>query len=189
MFTYEKINGVDTEALKQTCDLIKKKPELAKTEFRVHNKWVEGGHNQTSMQGYYAVGQEQKTRKKPFVYEADEPPALLGKDLGANPVEYLLTALSSCMTTSIVYHSAAKGYRIDSLESELKGDIDLQGFLGLNPSVPKGYKKIQVLFKIKTDAPKNVIEECYHFSPVYTMLSKSVPIEVKINTFSEERTD
>lgn len=180
MSDQEKVNGVDTAALKETCELIKKQPELAKTEFRAYNSWIDGGHNQINIQGYYAAGGEQKTRSKPFTFDADEPPALLGEDLGASPVEYLLTALSSCMTTSIVYHAAARGYRIEALQSEFKGDLDLQGFLGLDPSIPKGYRKIYVTFKVRTDAPKNVIEECYQFSPVYSMVSKGVPIDVQI---------
>src|SRR5262245_9554039 len=134
MIKNEKINGLDIKALNETCNLIKKQPELAKTQFRAHNKWIEGGHNQSSIQSYYAAGQE-NSRKQPFVCEADEPPALLGKDAGANPVEHLLTALSSCMTTSIVYHTAARGYQIEAMESDFKGDLDLQGFLGLNSSV------------------------------------------------------
>ena len=175
-----KLNGINRKALKETCELIKKQPELAKTEFRASNSWIDGGHNQVIIQNYYAAGQEQRTRHKPFIFDADEPPALLGEDSAANPVEYLLTALSSCMTTSIVYHTAVKGYRIDHLHSEFKGDLDLQGFLGLNPSVPKGYQKIHAIFKVKTDAPKQVIEEAYHFSPVYSMLSKGVPIDIDI---------
>lgn len=175
----ERINGVDTAALKETCSTIQEDPRLARCEFCASNVWVEGGHNQVHIQGYYAAG-SQKTRRKPFLFEIDEPAVLLGHDRGANPVEYLLAALSSCMTTSIVYHTSAKGYKIHALSSEFKGELDLQGFLGLNPSTPKGFQKIDAVFMISTDAPQTVLEECYHFSPVYNMLSKSVPIHVTI---------
>jgi len=174
------VNGVDVKALGETCDLIKENPELAKTQFRAKNTWVNGGHNKISIQGYYAAGEEQQNRKTPFEFDADEPPPLLGKDVGANPVEYLLTALSGCMTTSIVYHAAARGIQIDALESDFRGDLDIQGFLGLSKSVPKGYKKIDVTFRVKTDASVEDIEELYTFSPVYSMVSKAVPIDVKI---------
>lgn len=180
MAVKEKINGVDTTSLKETCEMIKKHPEAARCEFRAANSWIEGGQNQTRIQGYYAAGEEQKTRHKPFSMDADEPPALLGTDRGANPVEYLLTALASCMTTSIVYHLSMKGYTVRSLASDLKGEIDLQGFLGLSHSIPKGYKRIEASFKIKTDAPKQVIEEAYKQSPVYSMVSKGAPVDVKI---------
>lgn len=174
------MNGVDNDALKKNCELMKQDPKLAKSQFRAKNKWVNGGHNTISIKGYYAAGAEQQTRKSAFEFNADEPPVLLGHDKGANPVEYVLVALSSCMTTSIVYHASARGFKIDSLESEFKGDVDVRGFLGLSKNVPKGYQKIEATFKIKTDASETDISEFYEFSPVYSMLSASVPITVKI---------
>lgn len=174
------VNGVDVSALKETCSNIQNNLQLARCEFRASNVWMDGGHNQVHIQGYYAAGKEQKTRRKPYLLETDEPSVLFGHDQGASPVEYLLTALSSCMTTSIVYHVSAKGYKIHALSSEFKGDIDLQGFLGLNPSISKGFQKIEATFVISTDTPQIVLEECYHYSPVFSMLSKSVPIHVNI---------
>ena len=73
---------------------------------------------------------------------------LLGNDMGPNPVEYALTSLAACVTTSIVYHAAAKGITIRSMESRLEGDIDLQGFLGIRDDVPRGYKEIRMYVKI-----------------------------------------
>ena len=32
-------------------------------------------------------------------------------------MEYALTALAACVTTSIVYHAAAKGIKLNSVES------------------------------------------------------------------------
>lgn len=174
----KKTNGVNVEALKSTCDLITQDPEIAKLQFRIKNSWVSGGHNKVNISGFYGAKEEQK-RKESFQFEADEPPLLLGEDKGANPVEYLLTALSSCMTTSIVYHAAARGIKITSLRSEFSGDLDLQGFLNLSQEVPKGYKKIDATFWVKTDSDVQELELLYHFSPVYSMVSKAVPIQVR----------
>ena len=132
-----------------------------------------------TIQGYYTAGKEHQ-HAKPFRLDADEPPLLVGGDKGANPVEYLLAALSSCMTNSIIYHAATRGITIESLESEFTGDLDLQGFLDLSKDVPKGFQNIEVTFKVKTDATENEIAKLYHFSPVYSMLSRAVPIHVKV---------
>ncbi len=175
-----KINGVNTEELKNTCDLINKDASLAQAKFRAHNKWINGGHNKIKIQSYYAAGEEQQTRIAPFEFDADEPPAFFGEDVGANPVEYLLTALSSCMTTSIIYHAAARGIKIENLESDFYGELDVRGFLGLSESIPKGYKKIEATFRVKTDSTVEEISDLYKFSPVYSMVSKAVPIDVKI---------
>lgn len=175
----EAANGVDVEALRETCEALKKKPELGQAYFRVHNTWENGAQNRISIANFYAAGEEQ-VRKMPYKLQADEAPALLGLDKGPNPVEYLLAALSSCMTTSIIYHAAARGIEIESLESDFKGDLDLRGFLDVAKDVPKGYQKIEATFHVKTNASVQEIEELYRFSPVYSMVSKSVPIEVKV---------
>lgn len=60
--------------------------------------------------------------RRSIQFHADEPPALLGGDSVANPVEHLLTALSSCMTTLMVYHSAENNLPIESMESHFQGE-------------------------------------------------------------------
>jgi hypothetical protein len=51
------------------------------------------------------------------VLENDEPDVLLGSDQAANPVEYVLHALAGCLTTSLVYHAAARGIAVQAVES------------------------------------------------------------------------
>src|SRR5215471_18174177 len=97
--------------------------------------------------------------RRPFVLEADEPTVLLGKDAAASPVEHLLHALASCLTTSMVYHAAARGIYLEEVESRLEGDIDLHGFLDLDPKVRKGYQGIRVNFKVKADVPDEQLQE------------------------------
>jgi uncharacterized OsmC-like protein len=116
------------------------------------------------------------------VLEADEPPILLGKDMAANPVEYLLHALASCLTTSMVYHAAARGIQIEEVESSLEGDIDLYGFLQLDKKVRNGYQGIRVNFKIKADVSDSELQEIGQLgpehSPVFDSLTNGVPISV-----------
>lgn len=132
------INGVNVDELFNTINAVKKSPVIATFKFRASNKWIKGGHNRTSIKNFYGV-QKDYPHKQPFELDADEPPVLLGGDKAPNPVEYALTALAACVTSSIVYHAAAKGTRLNSVESRLEGDIDLQGFLGLSKEVPRGY--------------------------------------------------
>ena len=107
---------------------------------------------------------------------------LLGEDHGANPVEYVLHALAACLTTSLVYHAAARGIRIESVESELEGDLDLRGFLGLSEKVRKGYQQIRVHFTIKSDASAEQLRALTTFSPVHDIISNPVPVEIAITT-------
>ena len=109
---------------------------------------------------------------------------LLGEDKGPNPVEYALTALAACVTTSLVYHAAAKGIKLNAVESRLEGDIDLRGFLGLSKDVPKGYKEIRIYFKIDADVPDEQLEELVQlgptYSPVFDTITRAVPVSVQL---------
>lgn len=174
------MNGVDVERLGQTIQAVQKDPGLAKSQFRAINRWVDGGHNRSTIQGFYAAGQEDTSRTNPFVLDADEPPVLLGQDKGANPVEFVLHALAACVTTSLVYHAAARGIRLESVESQLEGDLDLQGFLGLSDQVRRGYKEIRVKFTVKSDASPEQLQELTKFSPVYDIVSNPVPVSISI---------
>ena len=175
------VNGVAVDDLFNTIDAIKATPAIAKFKFRIRNQWVDAGQNCSTADTFYGAGQEQ-SRPKPFVLEADEPPVLLGKDSGANPVEHLLHALASCLTTSMVYHAAARGIHIEEVESSLEGDIDLHGFLALDKNVRNGYQGIRVNFKIKADVPDEKLQEVGQlgpgYSPVFESLTHGVPVSV-----------
>ena len=116
-----------------------------------------------------------------FELHADEPPILAGGDEAANPVEQLLNALASCVTTSIVAHAAVRGIEIEALESELEGDIDLRGFFGIDPDVPRGYTEIRLKYKVKT-APENLeeLKSLAEMSPVYNTLTQGTRVDIEI---------
>jgi uncharacterized OsmC-like protein len=177
------INGVKVDELFGTIDAVKKAPVIATFKFRAENQWQDGGHNRTTITNFYGTQQDHE-RQKAFVLDADEPPILLGRDKGPNPVEYLLTALASCVTTSIVYHAAARGIAIRSMESRLEGDIDLQGFLGIRDDVPRGYKEIRMIVDIDADASPEELEEIVKlgptYSPVYDTITRPVPVSVQL---------
>jgi uncharacterized OsmC-like protein len=176
-------NGVNVDQLFSTIDLIKQNPEVAKFKFRATNKWINGTHCQATVKDFYGALKED-TSREPVVFHMDEPPVLLGNNHGTNPVEYLLVALSGCITTSIVAHSSAKGIKIRSIESRYEGDIDLRGFLGLSEEVPVGYQKIRVFFKIDADVSNQEKEEMLRmgqkYSPVFNTITKSAPVSVRL---------
>ena len=175
-----RINGIDLDVLRQTISSIQEDPELGSCTFRARNKWVDAAHNVSTISGFYGAKQE-IAHKHAFELPADEPPLLAGKDEGANPVEHLLNALASCVTTSMVAHAAVRGIQIEELESELEGDIDLRGFLGLDPNVPKGYTDIRLKFKVKTD-PENLekLRQLASFSPVYNTLIHGAKVNIEV---------
>src|SRR3954462_14510920 len=177
-------NGVDTEKMFATLDLIKEQPELAKFQFRASNRWLGGAHNRSTIKGFYAAGGEDASRDEEFEIDAGEPAILLGTDTGANPAEHLLHALAACLTTSIVYVAAARKVELTSVESTLTGDMDLRGALGVEDEPRNGFERIGVAFQITGDAPaeklREVVERAQARSAVYDMVTNGVPVAVEV---------
>lgn len=175
------LNGVDVEELQNTVNAVKEDSGLAKFKFRISNKWFKGGHNQSTVGNFFGVNQENE-HLHTFKLDQDEPPVFLGEDLGANPMEYVLHALAGCLSTTLVYHAAIRGIQIDELESEVEGDMDLRGFLGLSDDVRMGYENIRVNFKVKTDSNNLAkLRELSKFSAVYDILSNGTNVDVNID--------
>ena len=178
------LNGVNVDDMVQTIDVIKEDPSIAKFNFRAENKWVTGGENRTTVKDFYGAGKTH-VRSKPFVFTKDEPEILLGTDKGANPVEYALTALAGCVTTTLVYWAAAKGIKLNKVESTLEGDIDLQGFLNLDENVNVGYESIQINFKIDSDASEETLQELIEIakkrSPTANTIFNATPVNISLS--------
>lgn len=177
------MNGVNVTGIFETIEAVKADTSLAAFQFRADNKWIGGGHNRTTIQAFYGCGAEDRSRKAPFTFDADEPPVLLGGDAGANPVEFVLHALAGCLTTTMVYHAAARGIEIGAVDSRLEGDLDLRGFLGISNKVRKGYQAVRVTMRVKSDAPADTLRELAQYSPVFDIVSNSVPVTVNVETY------
>jgi len=184
--TEKVINGVNVNKLHDAIVTCRDNPEMAVFKFRAMNRWVCGGHCSTTIQDFYGLGREDTTRSKPFVLEADEPEALLGEDYGPNATEAVLYALSSCLVTTCIYHAAAHGIKIDQLELDLEGELDLRGFLGISDDIRRGYQNIKAVFRIKSDAPREKLEQAMQmaqkYSPVFDIVTNKVPVTAELQT-------
>lgn len=174
------VNGVNVGDVHDLVANIQGNPELAKSSFRLTNKWVNGGYNQSRVSGFYSGGQEHEHLEE-FVLAADEPTVLAGTDKAANPVEHLLNALAACLTTTLVYHAAVRGIEIRALEADVEGDIDLRGFLGLSNAVRRGFQNIRVKFRVDTDAGNvELLKALSKLSPVFDTTQNGTNVGVAI---------
>jgi uncharacterized OsmC-like protein len=184
------INGVNVTDLMQTMDAVKADTTVAKFRFRLHNEWMEGGHNRSTMNEIYGAGQLHH-RAKSFVIDADEPIILLGRDQAPNPSEYLLSALAACVTSSLVYHAAARGIKIEEVESQVEGEVDVRGFLGLDPNMRKGFQNIRMTLAIHADVTDEQLQELASlgtgFSPVFDNVTNGVPVTVRTERMKTEQ--
>lgn len=181
--TTESLNGLDLKQLHETVDAIKGDPEIARFEFRNRNDWIDGGENRSTIQEFYGAKEWDSSRSEPFVFTNGEPPVLLGANEGANPVEFLLHALAGCVTTTTVLHAAARGIRVESIATRMRGRIDLQGLLGLDASVPAGYESIEIEMDIRADCSDEELDDLLHFaeehSPVCNTVCRPVPVTIQ----------
>jgi uncharacterized OsmC-like protein len=176
-------NGVDTAVLFATLDAVKEMPQAAHFQFRVNNEWVSGTHSRGTVHGFFGVGDEQ-THQQEWTFDTDHPTQLVGSDQGPTPVEYLLVGLAGCITAGIGNIAAARGVTLTRVRSTVEGDIDLNGVLGLDPTVRNGFKGIRARFEIEgegdTEELRKVVERSVARSAVFDVLTNGVPVSIEI---------
>ena len=178
-------NGINTPALMATINAVRDARALAKFQFCASNRWIGGTHSETRIESFTGAGGEQRHREE-FRFDADHPAVLVGQDNAPTPVEFLLHALASCITSGIANIAAARGVTLTLVESQIEGDIDLQGILGLSDRVRNGYERIRINFTIAGDAPadklRQIVEQSRARSAVFDVLTNGVPVEVSVAT-------
>jgi uncharacterized OsmC-like protein len=96
----------------------------------------------------------------------------------------VLHALASCLAVGFIYNAAAQGIRVDDLEFDLEGELDLHGFLGLSKEVRPGYKGINLTYRVGSDAPRQQLEELCDYvqqtSPVLDIIANAVPVSISL---------
>jgi uncharacterized OsmC-like protein len=177
------VNGIDVAALRDTIDAIKGNTEIAKFNFRATNKWLGGDKNRTTIKDFSGALAEHRTGIQAFIVDNGEPDILLGHDEAPNPVEWLLHALIGCMTTTTAYHAAARGIAIEAIDSDIEGDLDLRGFLGVSSDVRRGYSAVRVRMRVKTKAEPATIKTLTAMSPVFDVVSRALPVSVQVETY------
>jgi uncharacterized OsmC-like protein len=173
----EIVNGIDVEELEDLIDRAKSDPTAALTKWQVTSSWAGRTHIHTNVDSFSMGG---KASKRSFSIDIDEPPELLGDDLHANPQDHLLAALNSCMMIDYVAQCAMRRINLTSLKIETRGEIDMRGFLGVDPDARIGYEAIDYTVRVKGDATPEQFAEVHAAvmatSPNFYNLSKPVTL-------------
>jgi uncharacterized OsmC-like protein len=179
--TKDKLNGIDTEALKQVMGQISKDPSLGKVKFQVTTTWKGTTKSETVIQGYEISGQKVQ-RIHSFVI--DEPKELMGEDTAANPQEYLMGAMNACIMNTYVIAAAMKGIKLEAVEMETEGELDLRGFLGIDKSVIPGYKELKYKVRLKGNGTREQYEDVHKTvvatSPNYYNITNAIKLNTEL---------
>ena len=172
------VNGINVADLFTLIQGVKGAPATGMTNWRVTTTWQGQTHSRSQIEGFRIGGQKVPRR---FSIDIDEPCELGGGNAFANPQEHLLAALNACMTVGYVAQCAVRGITIEKLEIETEGDIDLRGFLGIDPAVPPGYENLRYVVRIKGSGSKEEFAEIHQAvmatSPNFYNVSQRIALQ------------
>jgi len=176
-------NGVNVEALLGAREALTAAPAGAKFKWRAKCEWVRGTHSRSTIEGFYGLGEEQK-HKKTFSFEADHPEIFASEDLGATPVEIVLTGLASCLTAGVAAVAQNRGIQLHAVTATLEAGMDIQGILGIDRDVRNGFDGIRVTYDIQADATKDeiraIVAQSQKRSAVYDVITNPTNVTVEV---------
>ena len=176
-------NGVNVEALLGAREALGKAPEAAKFNWRASCKWQNGTHSQTSIKGFYGLGQQQ-SHKTEFTFDTDHPEIFASEDDGITPVEFILVGLASCLTAGIAAVAQNRGIQLRSVQATIEGGMDIRGILGIDSDVRNGFSGIKVTYHIDADATaaeiKALVAQSQKRSAVYDIITNPTNVTVEV---------
>jgi uncharacterized OsmC-like protein len=177
-------NGVNVGALLDARKALSEAPEAAKFNWRASCKWINGTHSNTSINGFFGLGAEQKHRTE-FKFDADHPEVFASEDHGPTPVEYVLVGLASCLTAGIAAVAQNRGIQLRSVSATIEGSMDIQGILGIDRDVRNGFDGIKVKYDIDADATqdeiKALVAQSQKRSAVFDIVANPTNVSVEVN--------
>ena len=172
------VNGINVDDLLALIEGVRRDPAKGKTNWRVTTTWQGQARSRAEIESC-EIGGEKVPRR--FSIDIDEPRELGGSNSFANPQEHLIAALNACMTVGYVAQCAVRGITLESLAIETGGEIDLRGFLGIDPAVPPGYENLSYTVRIKGSGTKEQFAEIHEAvmatSPNFYNMSRPVALK------------
>jgi len=179
--TTTRINGLDTDALRALIDGVAADRRRGDCSFRVSTRWQGGARTCTRVDDW-SIAHE--THPRGFVVHTDEPNQLAGEDSAPNPQEVLMAGLNACMTVGYAALCSLEGIELESLEITCEGELDLRGFLALDPAVKPGYDSIRSTVRIKGSGTPEQFERIHRqvmkTSPNYFNITRPVRIDADL---------
>jgi uncharacterized OsmC-like protein len=152
------VNGIDLAALDETVAAVAEDARLGQVAFRVRTDWKGQTKSESTVDSYTLAGE---VVPRSFTIVADEPHELLGTNAAPNPQELLMSAVNACMMVGYVAQASVRGINLDSCRIETEGELDLRGFLGIDESVPAGYRRISYTVFLEGDGSRDQYEDIH----------------------------
>ncbi|MCC9606687.1 OsmC family protein [Blastopirellula sp. JC732] len=175
------VNGLDVTAIRAAINGVAQDRSLGGTSWKVSSRWQGGAVAEHQVDGYEIGG---TSVARSFAWKTDEPLELGGTNLHANPQELLLSGLNACMLVGYAMTAALMGIRIDSLEIETSGEIDLRGMFELADKVSNGYDSLRQTVRISADATPEQLAELHaavlRTSPNFFNITHAIAVQSEL---------
>ena len=171
------LNNINVAGLSEYTNEVKESTVEGSASYGIELEWVSGTKMNVKTKNM-TLGNHKLIRD--FNFTVDEPNQLLGVNSAPNPAEYLLGGMAACMAVTFMAGATAMNIEIDMLKLEIDGDLDLQGFLGINEDTNPGFPELKFIFNVKgngTTAQYNkLIERVQKHSPNFNTIKNEVSV-------------
>ncbi len=176
-------NGVNVEALLGAREALTAAPDAAKFEWRATCEWQNGTHSNSTVEGFFGLGEEQSHRTR-YSFDTDHPEIFASEDNGATPVEYVLVGLAGCLTAGVAAVAQNREIQLRRVSATIEGSMDVRGILGVDSDVRNGFSGIKVTYDIDADATpaeiQALVAQSQKRSAVYDIITNPTDVRVEI---------
>jgi len=177
-------NGVNVAALLGAREALTAAPEAAKFEWRATCDWQNGTHSNSTVEGFFGLGEEQKHRTT-YSFDTDHPEIFASEDNGATPVEYILVGLAGCLTAGVAAVAQNRDIQLRRVKATVEAQMDVRGILGIDTDVRNGFSAIKVTYDIDADASpadiKALVAQSQKRSAVYDIITNPTDVRVVVS--------
>jgi uncharacterized OsmC-like protein len=113
---------------------------------------------------------------------AGQHPAAGGTGAEACSGDLLLEALVACAGVTLKAVATAMEIPLRTASVHAEGDIDFRGTLGIDRTVPVGFRAIRLLFELDTDAPQEKLDKLVQLTERYCIVLQTIAGQPQLST-------
>lgn len=152
------LNGFDPNELNELAKTVAEDAKQGQISFQVSTSWIDGPRSISRVKPMEWAGEDYERN---FSLVIDEPEEIGGTNLGPNPQEVLLSAVNSCILATFVEFCTVEGIRLEKVDVNSSGNLDLRGFFGLDANISPGYQSVNWTLIVKGDATEEEFQKVY----------------------------
>lgn len=177
------LNNLNIAGLSEYANEVKENNIEGKASYGVVLDWISGTKTKVKTKNMI-LGNHKLVRD--FEFTIDEPTQLLGVNCAPNPAEYMLGGLAGCMAVTFMAGATLMNIKIDQLQIEIDGELDLRGFLGIDKDIDAGFPELKFIFNVKGSGTQEqyntLMERVKKHSPNFNTMKNEVKMVGEIKS-------